>query len=165
MNRTARITRLMPDACEQIQARMLEACRKIAADHGLIVESAGWRGLDPGLAFEPVFRVSIPASDGTAPVRGPARDVLRRSRGSDASRVRVHAARRRRHRHSRRDCGHGSLLLAAFHPAGFFDTFSLRRWTTEPKKRLYSARHALTRRPVVPAGALSAVGASRVRSP
>jgi hypothetical protein len=56
----------MPDACEQIQARMLEACRKIAADHGLIVESAGWRGLDPGLAFEPVFRVSIPASDGTA---------------------------------------------------------------------------------------------------
>ncbi len=66
MNRTARITRLMPDACEQIQARMLEACRKIAADHGLIVESAGWRGLDPGLSFEPVFRVSIPASDGTA---------------------------------------------------------------------------------------------------
>lgn len=58
--------RLTPDVCEQVQARMLEACQKIAADHGLVIESAGWRGLDPGLAFEPVFRVSIPASDGTA---------------------------------------------------------------------------------------------------
>lgn len=45
---------------------MLEACRKIAADHGLVVESAGWHGRDAGFAFEPVFRVSIPASDGTA---------------------------------------------------------------------------------------------------
>ncbi|MFB9981412.1 hypothetical protein ACFSQQ_41305 [Mesorhizobium kowhaii] len=45
---------------------MLEACQKIAADHGLAIESAGWRGLDSGFAFEPVFRVSIPASDGTA---------------------------------------------------------------------------------------------------
>ena len=45
---------------------MLEACQKILADHGLVIESAGWRGLDTGFAFEPVFRVSIPASDGTA---------------------------------------------------------------------------------------------------
>lgn len=28
--------------------------------------SAGWRGLDTGFAFEPVFRVSVPGSDGTA---------------------------------------------------------------------------------------------------
>jgi len=45
---------------------MLEACQKVAADHGLLVESAGWRGMDTGFAFEPVFRVSVPASDGTA---------------------------------------------------------------------------------------------------
>ncbi|WP_245452042.1 hypothetical protein [Mesorhizobium waimense] len=45
---------------------MLEACQKIAADHGLAIESAGWRSLDSGFAFEPVFSVSIPASDGTA---------------------------------------------------------------------------------------------------
>lgn len=45
---------------------MLEACRKVAADHGLVVESAGWHGMDAGFAFEPAFRVSIPASDGTA---------------------------------------------------------------------------------------------------
>jgi hypothetical protein len=59
------ITRLTPAACEEIQARMLEACRKIAADHGLAIESAGWRRLDAGYVFEPVFRVSIPAPDGS----------------------------------------------------------------------------------------------------
>ena len=32
----------------------------------MVIESAGWRGLDTGFAFEPVFRVSIPVSDGTA---------------------------------------------------------------------------------------------------
>ncbi|PWJ88132.1 hypothetical protein C8D77_11225 [Mesorhizobium loti] len=58
--------RLTPALCEQLQKRMLDACRKIATDHGLVVESASWRNLDNGLAFEPVFRVSIPASDGTA---------------------------------------------------------------------------------------------------
>lgn len=60
------VTRLTPTACEEIQTLMLEACQKVAADHGLVVESAGWRGLDTGFAFEPVFRVSVPASDGTA---------------------------------------------------------------------------------------------------
>ena len=58
-------TRLAPAACEEIQARMLEACRKIAVDYGLAIESAGWRGLDAGQVFEPVFRVSIPAPDGS----------------------------------------------------------------------------------------------------
>ena len=66
MSKGKHITRLTPAACEEIQARMLEVCRKIAADHGLVVESAGWRGLDYRLSFEPVFRVSVPASDGTA---------------------------------------------------------------------------------------------------
>ncbi len=60
------VTRLTPAACEEIQTYMLEACQKVAADHGLVVESAGWRGMDTGFAFEPVFRVSIPATDGTA---------------------------------------------------------------------------------------------------
>nr|WP_281721237.1 hypothetical protein [Nitrosomonas nitrosa] len=60
------VTRLTPAACETIQSRMLEACQKVAADHGLVAESAGWRGMETGFAFEPVFRVSVPASDGTA---------------------------------------------------------------------------------------------------
>ena len=66
MSKSNRMTRLTPAACAEIQAHMLKACRKIAADHGLVIESAGWRGLDTGFAFEPVFRVSIPAPDGTA---------------------------------------------------------------------------------------------------
>ncbi len=61
-----RITRLTPAACEEIQSRMLEACQKIAEHHGLVIASVGWRGMDTGFAFEPVFRVSIPAFDGTA---------------------------------------------------------------------------------------------------
>jgi hypothetical protein len=64
MSKANRITRLTSAACEQIQARMLEACRKIASDHGLVIESAGWRGLEPGFSFEPAFRISIPAPDG-----------------------------------------------------------------------------------------------------
>jgi len=66
MSKGKHITRLTPATCEEIQARMLEVCRKIAADHGLVIEGAGWRGLDSGLSFEPMFRVSVPASDGTA---------------------------------------------------------------------------------------------------
>jgi len=66
MSKGRHITRLTPAACEEIQSRMIEACRKIAADHGLVIEGAGWRGLDSGFSFEPVFRVSVPASDGTA---------------------------------------------------------------------------------------------------
>ncbi|MBB5577651.1 MULTISPECIES: hypothetical protein [Rhizobium] len=46
MSKANRITRLTSAACEQIQARMLEACRQITSDHGLVIESAGWRGLD-----------------------------------------------------------------------------------------------------------------------
>ncbi|MGX9574339.1 hypothetical protein [Mesorhizobium sp. f-mel] len=66
MNEGKRMIRLTPTACEEIQAHMLKACQKIAEDHGLIIEGAGWRALDSGFAFEPVFRVSVPASDGTA---------------------------------------------------------------------------------------------------
>lgn len=64
MSKAARVTRLTPTSCEKIQALMLEACKKIAADHGLVIESAGWRGLELGFAFEPAFRISIPAPDG-----------------------------------------------------------------------------------------------------
>lgn len=66
MTKQRHITRLTPATCEEIQARLLEACRKVAADHGLVIESVGWHGMDAGFAFEPAFRVSIPASDGTA---------------------------------------------------------------------------------------------------
>jgi hypothetical protein len=66
MTKGKNVTRLTPVACEEIQSRMLEACQKVAANHGLVVESAGWRGMETGFAFEPVFRVSIPAPDGTA---------------------------------------------------------------------------------------------------
>ncbi|AAB92462.1 conserved hypothetical 15.8 kDa protein (plasmid) [Sinorhizobium fredii NGR234] len=64
MSKAIRIARLTSATCEQIQARMLEACRQIASDHGLVIESAGWRGLEPGFSFEPAFRISIPAPDG-----------------------------------------------------------------------------------------------------
>lgn len=60
------LMRLTPVACEKIQSRMLAACQEIAADHGLVIEGAGWHGMESGFSFEPIFRVSIPASDGTA---------------------------------------------------------------------------------------------------
>ena len=66
MTKDERITLLTTALCEQLQNSMLEAYRKVATERGLVVESAGWRNLDNGLAFEPVFRVSIPAADGTA---------------------------------------------------------------------------------------------------
>ncbi len=66
MSKVRHVTRLIPTACEEIQSRMLEACQKIASDYGLVIEGAGWRGMESGFSFEPVFRVSIPASDGTA---------------------------------------------------------------------------------------------------
>ena len=66
MTKGKQITRLTPPTCEQIQAQMLEACHKIAEDHGLVIEAAGWHNVDIGFSFEPVFRVSIPAPDGGA---------------------------------------------------------------------------------------------------
>ncbi|WP_235912064.1 hypothetical protein [Mesorhizobium xinjiangense] len=66
MTKDKRTTRLTPAACEEILSRMPKTCRKVVANHGLVVESAGWRGMDTGFSFEPVFRVSVPASDGTA---------------------------------------------------------------------------------------------------
>ena len=66
MTKNKSITRLTPAACRKIQAEMLEACRKVADKHGLIAEDVGHRNMDPGFSFEPAFRVSIPAPDGTA---------------------------------------------------------------------------------------------------
>lgn len=66
MTKSKVTTRLTPSACEEIQSRMLEACQKIAAEHGLVIETAGWRDMETSFSFDPVFRVSIPASDGTA---------------------------------------------------------------------------------------------------
>ena len=64
MSKANPFTDLTRDTCEQIQAQMLEACRKITADHGLAIESLGWRRLEIGVSFVPAFRVSIPAPDG-----------------------------------------------------------------------------------------------------
>ncbi|QPB24787.1 hypothetical protein [Rhizobium sp. 007] len=66
MSKANRINRLTSATCEQVQARLLEAYRQIASDHGLVIESAGWRGLEPGFSFEPAFRISISVPDGKA---------------------------------------------------------------------------------------------------
>lgn len=51
-------------ACAEIQAGMLAACRKFAAENGLSIESAGWRGPGsaPDFAFHLSFRVTIAAT-------------------------------------------------------------------------------------------------------
>jgi hypothetical protein len=47
MSKSNRMTRLTPAACAEIQAHMLKACQKIAADHGLVIEPElrDWTGL------------------------------------------------------------------------------------------------------------------------
>ncbi|MBL8906927.1 MAG: hypothetical protein JNM20_09645 [Rhizobiales bacterium] len=55
---------LTPARCDEIQAEMLEACRKVVAGHGLAVESLGWQRLEAGISFVPAFRVSIARPDG-----------------------------------------------------------------------------------------------------
>jgi hypothetical protein len=57
---------LTPGLCETLQHEMLEACRKVAADHGLLVEETGMTNVNLRWGFELGFRVSIPLSDGSA---------------------------------------------------------------------------------------------------
>ena len=66
MSKDKTITRLTPKNCGRIHRQMLEACRKIITDHGLVIEEADWREFDPGFYFEPAFRISIPTPDGAA---------------------------------------------------------------------------------------------------
>jgi hypothetical protein len=64
MSKANPITNLTPEASDKVLTLMMEACRKIAADHGLVIENTGWRPRTDGLAFETRFRVSVPGREG-----------------------------------------------------------------------------------------------------
>lgn len=66
MTKDKLITRLTPVACEEFQSRILEACQKVAATTAWLSKAPDGEAWIPAFAFEPVSRVSIPASDGTA---------------------------------------------------------------------------------------------------
>ncbi len=55
---------LTPGLCQRLQRDMLEACRSVAARHGLTVDAKGLTNMDLRWGFELAFRVSIPLPDG-----------------------------------------------------------------------------------------------------
>lgn len=55
---------LTPGLCQRLQREMLEACREVAAGHGLAIDDKGLSSVDLRWGFEIAFRVSIPLSDG-----------------------------------------------------------------------------------------------------
>jgi len=57
---------LTPVLCQRLQREMLNACKDVAARHGLVVEAQDITGLDLRWGFDAAFRVSIPLPDGTA---------------------------------------------------------------------------------------------------
>jgi hypothetical protein len=63
MSKANHITKLTPEACDKVLTLMMEACTKIAADHGLVIEGTRWRPKGSGLAFETGFRVSVPGRE------------------------------------------------------------------------------------------------------
>ncbi len=63
MSKPSPIASLTPEACEKVLTLMLDACEKIAGDHGLKIENAGLRPRTDGLAFETGFRVSVPGRE------------------------------------------------------------------------------------------------------
>jgi len=64
MSKANPITTLAPDACEQVLTLMMQACGRIADNHGLVIDDFRWRGRPDGNAFETGFRVSIPGRAG-----------------------------------------------------------------------------------------------------
>lgn len=56
---------LTPALCQRLQREMFEACREIAARHGLAVDDKGLSNMDLRWGFEVAFRISIPLSDGS----------------------------------------------------------------------------------------------------
>ena len=62
MSKAKPITELTPAACEQVLDLMMQACGRIAADHGLILEGSKWRSELSGHFFETRFRVSLPGA-------------------------------------------------------------------------------------------------------
>ncbi len=59
MSEAKPITELTPDACEQVLTLMMQACGRIADDHGLVIDDFRWRGRSDGNAFDTGFRVSV----------------------------------------------------------------------------------------------------------
>lgn len=55
---------LTPGSCSALEREMLEACQRIAARHGLVVDARGLGNVDLRWGFEVSFRVSIPLPDG-----------------------------------------------------------------------------------------------------
>jgi len=61
---------LNPALCAFLQKKMLEACQKIAGEHGLAVGDRGQTNVDLHFGFDATFRVAIPGPDGTIPEPG-----------------------------------------------------------------------------------------------
>jgi len=61
---------LTPGLCASLQKKMLEACQKIAGEHGLSVADCGQRNVDLRFGFDATFRVAIPGPDGSIPEPG-----------------------------------------------------------------------------------------------
>src|SRR5215510_12260755 len=59
MSNAKPITNLTPAACEQVLTLMMQACGRIADDHGLVIDEFQWRNRSDGSAFETGFRVSV----------------------------------------------------------------------------------------------------------
>ena len=64
MSKAKPITELTPAACDQVLTLMMQACKRIAAEHGLVIEGSKWRPPVSGSAFEAAFRVSLPGAAG-----------------------------------------------------------------------------------------------------
>ncbi|WP_127902271.1 hypothetical protein [Solirhodobacter olei] len=56
---------LTPGLCQRVQLEMLQACREVAAKHGLAVEDKGLSDMDLRWGFEIAVRISIPPPDGS----------------------------------------------------------------------------------------------------
>lgn len=56
---------LTPGLCQLVQREMLQACRDVAARHGLAIDDKGLTEVDLRLGFHWSLRVSIPMPDGT----------------------------------------------------------------------------------------------------
>jgi hypothetical protein len=69
MDQAKPITDLTPAACEQVLTLMMQACGRIADDHGLVIDEFQWRNRSDGSAFETGFRVSIPGRAGAVRTR------------------------------------------------------------------------------------------------
>lgn len=56
---------LTPPLCERLKRELLEACKKVAATHGLVVEGGDLSDIDLRHGFAIDFSVGIPMADGS----------------------------------------------------------------------------------------------------